>query len=432
MTLAEKRERAAYLVKESKRLLEEHPGDIPQDVKDKVDQYMAEHDGIVEELRTASAQDGLRAKVATAYGDFHDAPSAKSVLANALLAGRSIGEQFMSDPKLKAWLSQVAPSGIIPEGIKGLNSPPIGFKSLGLFPRRKELIMGADDTSAGAFVQTDYTNIYELLGRFPLTIRDLISVRQTTSDLVEFVRQTRQVVEAAPTPEANVKYVTDKSEYSDQIPGTKPQGRMNFEKVVAMVKTIAVYVGATKRALADAAQIRGIIDQELRDDIAEELENQLLNGNGAGENFLGVLNTPGTLVQAFGANLLATCRQAITTLRVTGRATPSAWVMNPVDWETIELTPDLFGRYYYGGPLDVGRKILWGIPVVECQSKPPGTAILADWRKAVLWDRELVNISMTDSHDDWFIRNIIAILAEMRAAFALIRPTAFIEVALAP
>jgi hypothetical protein len=38
---------------------------------------------------------------------------------------------------------------------------------------------------------------------------------------------------------------------------------------------------------------------------------------------------------------------------------------------------------------------------------------------------------VTDSHEDWFIRNIIAILAEMRAAFGLIRPGAFIEADLA-
>ena len=49
----------------------------------------------------------------------------------------------------------------------------------------------------------------------------------------------------------------------------------------------------------------------------------------------------------------------------------------------------------------------------------------------VLWDRQQATISMTDSHDDWFIRNLIAILAEMRAAMGLIRPNAFVNVLLA-
>ena len=46
----------------------------------------------------------------------------------------------------------------------------------------------------------------------------------------------------------------------------------------------------------------------------------------------------------------------------------------------------------------------------------------------VLWDREQANISVSDSHADFFIRNMIAILAELRAAMGVIRPSAFVEV----
>ena len=86
-------------------------------------------------------------------------------------------------------MKRIAPSGMVPDSLKGLSSPPVEFK---------ELITGTDQTSAGAFVQTDYTGIYEPLGRFPLNVMGLIARRTTTSDLVEFVRQTRQVQEAAP------------------------------------------------------------------------------------------------------------------------------------------------------------------------------------------------------------------------------------------
>jgi HK97 family phage major capsid protein len=206
---------------------------------------------------------------------------------------------------------------------------------------------------------------------------------------------------------------------------------MNFEVVHAAVKTIAVYVGATRRALSDAGQIRALIDQDLRDDLQEELENQVTNGNGVGENFTGILNTAGILIQAFGTDVFMTTRRAITTVQVTGRANPTGWVFNPVDWEGIELTQDLVNRYYYAGPFGQGPRTLWGLPVVTCQSLPAGAGLLADWRKAKIWDREQSSIYVTDSHDDWFIRNIIAILAELRAAFGLIRPSAFCQVLLA-
>ncbi|HJX41544.1 MAG TPA: phage major capsid protein [Anaerolineales bacterium] len=340
--------------------------------------------------------------------------------------GQTLGERYVNSAVFQAWMKQVAPSGQVPESLRGLSCPPVEFKNLGLF--RKDLITGLSDVSAGAFINTDITGIYEAIGRYPLVLRDLISVRTTTSDLVEFVQQTQQVHEAAPVPEANVKTPTGAT---GEITGTKPQGAMYFQKVQEAVKTIAVYVGVTKRALSDAGQIRGIIDQELREDLNDELEDQLLNGNGVGENFTGIANQAGTLIQAFNTNILTTCRQAITTLLVTGRQIPSAWVFNPTDWETIELLQDAVNRYYGNGPWNQGPRVLWGVPVVQSFHKVAGTALLANWKKAVLWDRERASISMTDSHDDWFIRNMVAILAELRAAFGLIRPTAFVDVALA-
>lgn len=335
--------------------------------------------------------------------------------------GRTIGEQFVTSPQWQEWMKHIAPSGHIPETMKGLMSPPVEFKNL----FAKDLITGASDTSAGAFVETDYTGIYEPLGRAPLVLRGLISTRQTASDIVEFVRQTTQVTQAASVAEANV---TDYAGSTGEVSGEKPEGTTEFEKVTATVKTLAVWIPATKRALSDASQIRGIIDQELRDDLNEELEDQLVNGDGIGENFTGILNTSGILTQAWDTDILTTTRKAKTTLRTTGRSIPTAWLMNPADWETIELLQDGENRYYYGGPINNGQPRLWGVPIVECEAITEGTGLLGNFRKAVIWDRERASIQVSDSHEDFFIRNMVAILAEMRAAFGLIRPSAFIEI----
>jgi len=245
---------------------------------------------------------------------------------------------------------------------------------------------------------------------------------------VEFVRQTTQVTQAAAVPEANV---TEYSGATGEISGEKPEGTTEFEKVTAAVKTLAVWIPATKRALSDAAQIRGIIDQELRDDLNEELEDQIVNGDGVGENYTGILNTAGILTQAWDTDILTTTRRAKTTLRVTGRSIPTAWLFNPADWENIELLQDAENRYYYGGPINNGPQRLWGVPIVECEAIAEGTGLLGNFRKAVMWDRERASIQVSDSHEDFFIRNMVAILAEMRAAFGLIRPSAFIEIDMA-
>jgi len=330
--------------------------------------------------------------------------------------GKTLGEQFVGAKAFQDWYAHVAPGGRISMSAQGLTSPPVEFKTL---------LTGDSSTSAGAFVETDYTGIYEALGRQELTVRGLISLRQTGSDLVEFVRQTAKVTQAAVVPEANV---TDYAGSTGEISGEKPEAAMAFEQVTAAVKTIAAWIPATKQALSDAAQIRGIIDQELRADLEEELEDQIINGSGVGTDFTGILATAGILAQAWDTDILTTARKAITTARVTGRVRPTAWLLNPEDWETIDLLTAADGHFYFGGPQRMGVKTLWALPVVESETLTQGTGLLGDWKKAVLWDREQASIQVSDSHADFFIRNMVAFLAEMRAAFGVIRPSGFVEV----
>ena len=390
---------------------------LTADEKTKVEGMAADAKKLEKEIREDSAE----AKLVAEIMGYEFAPDGDPQPAAGQGAKLSIGQQFLQDPAFKEWLKRESPSGRIPNGRK-VDSPAVAFKHL-----RKDLITGSSGTSAGAFVETDYTRIVELLGRYPLNVLGLISMRQTGSDLVHFVRQTVQVQEAAMVPEANV---TEYAGSTGEVSGEKPEGTMTFEQVTEPVKTIAVWIPATKRALSDASQIRGLIDQELVADLEEEEENQVLNGDGVGENFTGILNTSGILLQVWDTDLLTTIRKARTNLEINGLTSPTGIVMHPNDIETLDLLQDDEGRFYFGGPSTGGPQNVWRVPVVSSQSKEEGTGLMGDFRKAVLWDREQANVSATDSHADFFIRNMIAILAEMRAAFGVIRPTAFCDVTL--
>jgi HK97 family phage major capsid protein len=140
---------------------------------------------------------------------------------------------------------------------------------------------------------------------------------------------------------------------------------------------------------------------------------QLQAGPGAGED-----------------NLIVT-RRARRKVRVGGRAIPTAYVLNPIDWENIELSRDANERFYGGGPFSPTPNTLWSLPVIESEAVPQGTGWVADWRMGIIWDREQASIQATDAHADFFIRNLVAILAEMRAAFAILRPAAFVKITLA-
>lgn len=349
--------------------------------------------------------------------DFND-------LGNLLVPGRkTMGELFHESESFKRMLSMF-PGGRIGEKSR-VQSDPVGFKSF--FPSRKTLITGASDTSAGALVVNDWLGMQVGLSAFerPLTVRDIVTNGQTSSDTVEYVRVTSVTNNASPVVESTA---TADPSPMDAAHGVKPESALALVKVTETVKTIAHWLPATKRALSDAGQVRTLIDQFLRYGLEEELEDQIMSGDGTGENFTGILNVSGTQAQAWDTDILTTTRKARTKVRTVGRSIPSAYVLNPADWEQIDLLQDNEARYFFGGPQRLGQPTLWGLPVIESEAMPAGTGMVADWRKAVLWDREQASITVSDSHANFFIRNLVAFLGEMRAAFGILQPNAFVEI----
>lgn len=335
---------------------------------------------------------------------------------------KSLGLQVVDSLEFKAMMRPF--NGAVNERTR-IQSDPIGVKAL---------ITGSSSTSAGAFVVNEDSGIVEMLGRRALTIRDLVSVRRTGSDAVEYVEQTSHTNAAAVVPEATSSAApTAPATVPNPLVlnpggGYKPEGSWAFERKVANVKTIAEWVPITKRGLADVAALEGLINDELARDVADAEEAQVLNGDGVGENFTGVNNWSGVQNQAFSTDMFESIRKGITKARTVGRVNPTGIVMNPTDVEAIDLAKDLNGTYRYGGPQTMGQRTVWGVPVVESEIQPAGIATLADWSKCVIWDREQTTITMTDSHADFFVRNMVAVLGEERLAFAVTRPSAVVKV----
>jgi HK97 family phage major capsid protein len=323
-------------------------------------------------------------------------------------AAVSAGQRFLASDAYRAAIANYAPDGRISEKF---STPKVMFK--GLNDLSAALVTGGSATSAGAFIVADQSGIVVPLGRRPLRIRDVITVRGTNSDLVEYVALTSR------TNNANI--VAEATSVND---GAKPESDLAAVRRNAPVVTIANWMPVTKQAVADEPQMRSIIDNELRDNVLEEEEDQVVNGTG---DLVGITQTSNTQTQAWDTNILTTTRKAKTIVSTVGRVFPTAYLLNPQEWEIIDLLQDNEARYYYGGPAQTGVARLWGLPVVETEAVVAGTGIVGDLRKCVLWDREQVSISITDSHADFFIRNLLAILAEERIAFALTQPNAIVE-----
>lgn len=354
---------------------------------------------------------------------------------------KTAGEIFVESPEFQNWMKMYAPNGNVPDNDTVPNMPPIFLN--GEVERggvvvndetkssMKALITGASATSAGALVRRDYYNFVDLPRRQPM-LRDYITELRTDSDLIEYVRFNSRTNNAAMVAEATTDADIGSGDpaVTTAQGGLKPQSILALVKVTTTVKTIAHYMAVTRRALADAPYMRTLIDSELREGIEEELEDQMITGDGTGENFNGLETVSGVTTQAFDTDLKTTLRKARTKVRTTARIRRLANVivlMHPNDMEDYDLDQDAEDRYYTGGPRMILTPMIWGMPIVESEAITEGTAWVLDAKTLLLWNREQTVMRTTDSHKDWFARNLIAILAEARYAFGFTRPSAIIE-----
>lgn len=347
--------------------------------------------------------------------------------------GRTFGQLFTESAEFTGFLNTHARNGLIPTAAKGLNS---GTWQSG-FGIRNDLVTGASGTSAGALVVDDRRpGITDLVPFREPTIMDLITVGSTTSDTVEYVRVTSKTNNAAPVAEATTADLPTQDGSTGPLiqaagGGYKPESAMALEVVSTTVKTLAHWIPVTKRAASDASQIMTLIDNFLMEGLAEEAEDQVIGGDGTGENFTGILNSGPLTVGSAGTDLDAIV-DAIREVRVTGKRRPTAMVIHPNDWYSTGflLAKDGNQNYMVGNPRASVDELqtLWGLQVVVSEAVAENTALVGDFRQAVLWEREGVQVTMTDSHADFFVRNLLAVLAEMRAAFGVFDPQAFCTV----
>lgn len=339
------------------------------------------------------------------------------------------GQQFVEADEYK----RLADSGVLNNPMA---RPDFGVQlkgSLLAFLARKALIYSASGQGGNLIVNDRLPGYLEILQR-QLTILDLIPTTQTTSNMIEYVSEKTFTNNAAETAEATATTGTT---------GTKPESVLNFELKTSPVATIAHWIPVTNQMLSDAPAIRGIVDNRLVYGLNQRLETEIIAGDGNSPNLTGILNTANiqTLGLAAGstyggqANVVDAAYAAMVQVQVTGLANPNAYVFNPIDWAAVRLMRESAvtgnvnpGAYLYGPPSVSGPMTLWGRPVVEAIGMTQNTALVADWQMAcMLFDREQAAIRV-GTIDQQFVRNMQTILAELRAAFVVFRPTAIARI----
>lgn len=177
--------------------------------------------------------------------------------------------------------------------------------------------------------------------------------------------------------------------------------------------------------------LRTYIDGRLRYGLLLKEEAQLLNGSGVSLNINGLYtqasdySNPGVSV----TNDTAIDRLRIAMLQVQlAEYSADGFVLNPIDWTTIELTKESGGKYIFANPLGLSTPVLWGRPVVTTQSMVQGNFLTGAFKMAAQgWDREDATVTISTEDRDNFVKNMVTILAEERIALTVYRPEAFVK-----
>ena len=271
--------------------------------------------------------------------------------------------------------------------------------------------------SGGDLIVTDNRpGVLQLLFK-RLVVADLLGKGTTNSNSVTYMKETTFTNAAAAVAEGN----------------PKPESTLVFDQVTDLVRKIAHWLPVTDEMLEDVAQIRSYIDARLRLGLDITEEDQLLNGSGTAPNIQGLMNRSGLTPATNRTGSVSNADAIFTAMMAVFNASfvmPTGTVMNPVNWQTTQLSKDGNGNYFGAGPFAGPQPpTLWGLPVAVTPSIVANTALTGAFSSAAqVFRHGGVRVEASNSHADFFVRNLTAIRCEERLALAVYRPGAFSQI----
>ncbi|PTT91198.1 phage major capsid protein [Pelomonas sp. HMWF004] len=258
------------------------------------------------------------------------------------------------------------------------------------------------------------------------TLEALLSTVPTSANAVDYVRENVFTNNAAEAAEGAV--------LAESAVTTTP--------VTEAVSTIGHFLKISKQLAADNAMLAAYINLRLRYGVDLRVENQIWAGNGTAPNMSGFIKAGNFTAHGYSnASLIAA---GVTNNRFDligkmigdselGDYPADAIVLNPADWWTMRLAKDSQGRYILGDPGAAIERVLFDRPVVTTAACTAGNVgVLSLGQSSTFYNREGVQIDMSEHDGDNFQRLLITLRAVRRCMLAVERPAAVRYGALVP
>ncbi|QEE28575.1 phage major capsid protein [Terriglobus albidus] len=300
---------------------------------------------------------------------------------------------------------------------KGVARINLSGKDFADFERKTTITSAAVGQAVSGVLQIDRIPGITQEARQVLKVRDLLSAAPTSMQVVDFVKVNTPMNIASPVVEAS----------------TKPENAVTFTSVSEKVRTIATWIPATKQILDDFVELNSFIGSTLPYYVNLEEELQLLSGDNTGENLHGLITqassfNTGLLSPTKGWNKIDIVGRAIQQITASKELDPTFIILHPNDWFEMRLTKDSFGRYILGDPQTNARPSLFGLDVVYTTSITNGTFLVGSGSPIAsqIRDRMEMQVEISTEHQDYFVKNLVAVRAEKRLVLVVKRPASYV------
>lgn len=239
-----------------------------------------------------------------------------------------------------------------------------------------------------------------------LTVAALLGQGNTESNTIVYLKETVTTNAADLTSEG----------------GVKPASEIDFDKVSAAVEKIATFLPISDEMMEDEPQVVSYIDGRLRVFVGQREETYLVDA------ILLVAATGSSAAEVDGDNIFDAIAAAIYHARLDSQLEPDAVLVSPLDAAKMDVLRAAGGdgAYFSGGPYSAAAQNPWGLRRVVTTAVADGSAVVGAFGEgATLWRRGGLTVEASNSHNDYFARNLTALRAEERIALTIFRDEAF-------
>ena len=265
-----------------------------------------------------------------------------------------------------------------------------------------------------------------------------------TGDVVPIARRPSQLlprIRQVPTDQAQVVFM-DQSTRTDPADMGIAEGTayspatLAYTQRTLAVKKRGVYIDVTDEVLADNSGVQSMITDDLTDMIGEDIDEQMITGDGSDQNLLGFQSKSGVTVIASGTDSSPIALlDGIRSVRTTGRAAVDLICMNSIDFYNMRKLQETTGAFLHQRPTEAVMFQEWGVPIVLVDALPAGEALVGAFgTHCYVRDRQDINVQVAMQ---WQVSEVPGntaptgrqlLILDARLAFVIRRAAAFCRV----